>query len=283
MTEALQASDPVAVHGEGPVWFDGWGGLKYVDMLAGDVLSLTASGAVDRLHVSSVAALVRPRQHGGMVVATERSFRLFDADGTPMDLPPIWADTSVRMNEGTCDPQGRLYCGSMAYDERPRAGALYRLDARLEVTRQVDGATVSNGLAWSPTGDTAYYADSALHRIDAFDYDPDRGLTSRRTIISIPADEGAPDGLIVDADGYLWVAMWKGGAVRRYAPTGRFEDRIELPVAQVTACTFGGADLTTLYITTSRYGRPYGGEPLAGAVFAAEVGIRGIAVQPFAG
>ncbi len=125
---AEQVTDPVAYHGEGPVWSDRWGGLRFVDMLAGDVLSLRPDGTVERRHVGTVAAALRPRASGGAVLGVERGFALEERDGTLQVHPELWADTGVRMNEGGCDPDGRFYCGSMAYDKTPGAAALYRMD-----------------------------------------------------------------------------------------------------------------------------------------------------------
>src|SRR5262245_21126905 len=114
---AEQFSDPIAYHGEGPVWHSSWPGLRFVDMLAGDIVSLDAAGQqVDRMHLGTVAAAFRPRRGGGTVAAVERGFVLIDPDGTVHHLPELWDDASIRMNEGGCDPQGRFYCGSMAYD-----------------------------------------------------------------------------------------------------------------------------------------------------------------------
>ena len=123
-----QATDPVAYHGEGPVWSERWGGLRWVDMLAGDVLFLTPGGTVERRQVGGVVAALRPRSRGGAVIGVERGFALEDAEGTITHLPEVWADNRVRMNEGGCDPEGRFYCGSMAYDQASGAATLWRLD-----------------------------------------------------------------------------------------------------------------------------------------------------------
>ena len=220
MHAAEQLTDAVAYHGEGPVWSPRWGGLRWVDMLAGDVLSLAPDGSVERRHVGAIAAAVRPRRGGGAVIGVERGFALEDADGT-RDAPSTSSGptTNVRMNEGGCDPDGRFYCGSMAYDKRPARGALYRLDPDGSVHVVLDGVTVSNGLDWSPDGTLAYYNDTDTYRIDVFDYDarrrPDRPAAVRRT-----PDACRPDGLTVDAEGGVWVALSDGGAVRRYTPDG---------------------------------------------------------------
>ena len=279
---AEQVTDPVTYHGEGPVWSPSWGGLRWVDMLAGDVLSLAADGSVQRRSVSGVVAVVRPRRGGGAVFGIERGFALEDADGTLTRLPPLWDDESVRMNEGGCDPDGRFYCGSMAYDQRPGAASLYRLDPDGSTTPVLEGVTVSNGLEWSPDGSRAYYDDTATHRVDVFDYDPVRGLHGRRPFAEIP-DGGLPDGLTVDADGGLWVALADRGEVWHLTPDGVHDEVVEVPVGMVTACTFGGPDLDQLFITTSRENVPPGEDPLAGSLFRADVGVRGLPVREFAG
>ena len=280
---AEQVTDPVAFHGEGPVWSERWGGLRWVDMFAGDVLSLADDGEIDRRHVGNVAAVLRPRRQGGAVIGVERGFALEDADGTLTHLGELWSDDSVRMNEGGCDPDGRFYCGSMAYDQRTGAGALYRLDADGSVRVVLENVTVSNGLEWSPDGSLAYYNDTATHQISVFDYDGEAGLTGRRPFVEIPAQAGGPDGLTVDEEGGVWVALYGGGTVRRYTPIGELDEEIEVAAKRVTACTFGGSDLNQLFITTSREGLEPGEDPLAGSLFRSAVGVAGLAVREFAG
>ncbi|MDP9116383.1 MAG: SMP-30/gluconolactonase/LRE family protein, partial [Actinomycetota bacterium] len=229
------------------------------------------------------AAALRPRIQGGFVVATERGFALDDGVGTPVRaLPEVWIHPTVRMNEGGCDPHGRFYCGSMAYDARPGAGSLHRLDPDRSVSTVLTGVTISNGLAWNLDGSGAYYVDTATQRIDVFDYEEKSGLTNRRPVVSIPPEAGAPDGLTVDADGGVWVALWGGGAVRRYSPEGHLDEIVEVPVAHVTACTFGGQNLEHLFITTSRHGQP-SADPAAGSLFRATPGVSGLPVQTFNG
>ena len=277
---AEQITDPVAFHGEGPVWSPGWGGLRWVDMLAGDVLSLRDDGSIDRRHVGNIAAAIRPRRRGGAVIGVERGFALEAPDGTLTDLPELWSGDAVRMNEGGCDPDGRFYCGSMAYDKQPGAAALYRLDPDGSVRVVLDGVTISNGLDWSPDGTLAYYSDTATGSVAVFDYDAASGLTGQRTFVDTAA---RPDGLTVDADGGVWVALANLGAVRRYRPDGVLDEVVELPVRKVTACTFGGPELTELFITTSREGLDPGEDPPAGSLFRANVGVTGQPVREFAG
>jgi sugar lactone lactonase YvrE len=279
---AHQVTDPLVFHGEGPVWFPGWGGLRFVDMHAGDVLTLRPDATLDRRHVGTVAAAVRPRVGGGSVIGVERGFALEERDGTIRTLPELWSDDGVRMNEGGCDPDGRFYCGSMAYDQAVGAGRLFRLDADGSVEVVLEDVTVSNGLEWSPDGSLAYYNDTATSRIAVFDYSREAGLTNRRTFAELP-DQGSPDGLTVDAEGGVWTAVYDGGAVYRYSPEGVLEEQVEVPTPKVTACTFGGENLDQLFITTSQEDVDTDADRLAGALFRADVGIRGRPVRPFAG
>jgi sugar lactone lactonase YvrE len=250
-------------------------------MLAGDVLSLESDGAINRRHVDKVVAALRPRRGGGAVLGVERGFALEHADGTLTHLNELWTGDQVRMNEGGCDPDGRFYCGSMAYDKRHGAGAVYRLDTDASVQVVLRDVTVSNGIDWSPDGSLVYYNDTATQRIDVFDYDRDSGLTGRRLFAEIAPER--PDGLTVDAHGGVWVALFGSGAVRRYSPAGVLDEVVEVPARKVTACTFGGPHLNELFITTSREGLEPGMDPLAGSLFRVEAGVSGQPVREFAG
>jgi sugar lactone lactonase YvrE len=277
---AEQVTDSVAHHGEGPVWSERWGGLRWVDMLAGDVLSLAPDGTVERRHASSVAAALRPRRGGGAVLGIERGFALEDAGGRITRLSELWRDERLRMNEGACDPDGRFYCGSMAYDKQPGAGVLYRFDPDRSVHVVLANVTVSNGLDWSPDGSLAYYNDTDTGRVDVLDYERSAGLSDRRPFVETGA---RPDGLTVDAEGGVWVALSNASAVRRYTADGMLDEVVELPVTKVTACTFGGPRLDELFITTSREDLEPGAEPAAGSLFRALPGVTGLAVREFAG
>ncbi|WP_433892647.1 SMP-30/gluconolactonase/LRE family protein [Streptomyces sp. CA-111067] len=282
MSRAEQLTEAAAAHGEGPVWWPDWGGLRWVDMLAGDILHLDASGRVHRRHIGAVAAALRPRSAGGMVVATEHGFVLTDPEGEPVATTAVLTDPAVRFNDGGCDPDGNFYCGTMAYAETPRAGALYRLRPDGGTETVLRDVTISNGLAWSPDGTTAYYVDSPTRRIDVFDYDTLTGLHDRRPFAEVTGTAGAPDGLTVDAEGGVWVALWDGAAVRRYGPGGTLDEVIDLPVGKVTSCAFGGPDLADLFMTTSRHGETCP-PSAAGAVFHTRPGVRGLLPLPYAG
>jgi sugar lactone lactonase YvrE len=281
--KAEQITEPVAYHGEGPVWSEKWGGLRWLDMLAGDILTLTADAAVNRRHVGKVVAAVRPRRKGGAVIGIERGFALESSDGTLTCLGELWRDQAVRMNEGGCDPDGRFYCGSMAYDRAPGAATLYRLNPDWSVNVVLKNVTISNGLEWSPDNLRAYYNDTATYQISVFDYDIEEGLTRRRVFVDLSEESKRPDGLTVDAEGGVWVALSNGGVVRRYTSGGTLDGIIEVPAKKVTACTFGGPRLDQLFITTSREGVAPGSDLLAGSLFCAFAGVSGLPVREFAG
>lgn len=273
-----------AHHGEGPVWDAAAGSLRWVDMLAGDILTLGADGVVQRAHVGDVAAAFRPRAGGGLVVAVERGFVLVDDDGRVGPVHPAFEDPDVRMNDGGCDPAGRFYCGSMAYDMAPGRGSLFRFDPDGEVTRVLDGLGISNGIAWTADGTRLHFVDTLTGRVDVVDYDlGSAALSNRRPLVTVDPAHGMPDGIALDAEGGTWVALWTGGAVHRYGADGTLDAVVRLPVSQVTACAFGGENLDELFITTSRLGLPDGAEPEAGAVFRVEPGVRGLPAATFAG
>lgn len=274
---------PVAVHAEGPVWWPGWGGLRWVDGEAGDLLTLRADG-ITRQHIDDeYLAFARPRAGGGLVAVGARTLYLADdVDGPSRAVASLLDDPLVRMNDGCCDPRGRLLTGSMAYDAAPDAGVVLRIDADLDATTVLPRTTISNGVGFSPDGRRAYYVDTLSHRIDVFDV-AEGELRGRRAFATIPAEQGLPDGLTVAADGSVWVALWGGRAVRGYASSSELVATIELPVPQVSACTFGDDDLGTLFITTSAQGLPADHGTEAGSVFAVRPGVHGIPVTPFAG
>jgi sugar lactone lactonase YvrE len=282
---AVQATERCTYHGEGPFWDPRVDRLLFVDMLAGAVLEWDLAGPIRRHPVGRVAAVIRARARGGYVLALEQGFALA-GDGLDVveTLAPVLTDERLRLNEGGCDPQGRFYCGSMAYAETPGHGTLYRLSPDRSVDIVLTGVGISNGLQWSRDGATAFYVDSLTGRVDAFDFDGETGaFSNRRPFVTIDGAAGFPDGTAIDEDDGLWVALWNGGAVHRYDARGRLTEVIELPVPKVTACAFGGADRTTLYITTSRKDMSADEFPQAGALFSVQAGIRGAPQHAFAG
>lgn len=295
---AERLTSVLTVHGEGPHWtplpsppFDdpGHGAaglLRFVDMAAGELLSYDpVTGRTTRSQVGRFAACVRSRRGGGLVMALRRSFALLDPGADSFrELGDLWDDDEVRFNEGGCDPAGRFYCGSTHDAGHEGQGTVYRLDPGGEVSVSLPGVSISNGLAFSPDGRTAYYTDTPTGRIDLVEIDPvDGAWGPRRPFITFAPDDGWPDGLCLDAEGGLWVAMWEGSAVRRYDSSGRLDAVVQLPVTFPTCLGFGGPDLTDLYITSSRRDVAPGGEPEAGALFRIQPGIAGAPVPAYAG
>jgi sugar lactone lactonase YvrE len=283
-TQAEQFTDPCTFHGEGPFWDTASGRLLLVDMLAGAVVEVDAIGRAEGRKLAAVAAAIRARRRGGYVLATENRFLLLGPDLTEETvLPPVFTDPLLRFNDGGCDPQGRFYCGTMAYAETPGAGTLYRLDPDGSVHLTLREVTMSNGLQWNRSGDTVFYADTPTGRVDRFDFDPaSADFTDRRTFTEISGG-GYPDGMAIDEEDGIWVALWGGSAVHRYDSAGRLDLVVGLPVSNVTACAFGGPELRTLFITTSRQGLEPSDQPEAGAVFRYDAGVRGAPQHAFAG
>lgn len=283
MTVVQRLTDSCCEHGEGPVWDARSGRLALVDMLRGEVILVATDGRKIRRAVATVVAVIRPTSAAGWVLGVERGFALADADFQNVrELPPLWSGGRLRMNDGGCDPGGRFFCGSLARDGAPGEGTLYRLDPDGSVHTALEAVTTSNGIGWSPDGSRVYYIDSATQRIDIYDYDLDEAqLSNRRTLVEIPPEDGTPDGLAIDAEGGIWIALYGGGTVRRYGEHGALDEEIRLPVAYPTACAFGGTDLEQLYITSSTLGDAPGSDPLAGSVFVCEPGVAGLSVLEY--
>jgi sugar lactone lactonase YvrE len=271
--------------GEGPVWDAARGELLWVDIDSGVVHRRSAGGELSSFGAGQPVGSVAPRAGGGLVLALRDGFALTDAgdDRPPRVVAPVEAHRPyTRMNDGACDSRGRFWAGTMALAGDTRAAALYRLDPDLSVARVLPGISTSNGIGWSPAGDLLYHVDTWRARIDVYEFDAERGaVAGRAAVIHVPGDHGRPDGLAVDAEGGIWLALWGGGAVQRYTAAGELDARLELPATNVTSCCFGDADLGTLYVTTAARGAP--DEPLAGRVFAHRPGVAGLPATPFGG
>lgn len=281
--------DADATLGEGPVWDDREGCLWWVDILGESVHRTDMSGRDESVPIGQMPGALGLRTAGGLVVAAREGFGLLDAATRRFEIvAPVEADDpTARMNDGKVDPAGRFWAGTTDIDHRPERGTLYRLDPDRRVTTMLREVTISNGLDWSLDGRTMYFIDTPTRRVDAFSFDVARGtIADRRPAVAIREGAGSPDGMTLDAEGYLWVALWDGWAVERYAPDGRLDRRIEVPAAQTSSCTFGGPDLDLLFITTAQKGFPPGGradQPLAGGVFVCRPGPRGRPAFRFGG
>lgn len=282
--------DAHAEIGECPVWDDETATLVWVDQPRGVVHRFDpVTGIDEQLVVGQPVGAVALRKSGGLVLALRDGFGLVDADGGEMRLvcETELERTDTRMNDGKCDSAGRFWAGTMALDYTPGAGTLYRLDPDLTATAIVHDVTCSNGLAWSPDDRTMYFVDSFASGVDAFDFDPaDGSVENRRRLVEIDPSEGQPDGMTIDRDGFLWVALWGGSCVRRYAPDDTLDACVRVPVAQVTSCAFGGPGLDDLYITSAGDGLTSDGwsvQPQAGGLFRASPGVGGAATRRFAG
>lgn len=273
---------------EGPRWDPRTRELLWVDIPAGRVATLDpATGATTARDLGRSVGAVAPRAGGGLVAAVAEGFALLDADGTET-VVPVGHDTGLmRMNDAAVDPAGRFLGGSLHLDEAPGTGVLYRLDPDRGVTTLLTGATVSNGLGWSLDGTTLHYADSPTGRVDRIAYDPETGaLGERSEWLHLPSDLGVPDGLVVDADGAVWVAVFGGGQLRRYAPDATLLAVVDVPADQVTSAAFVGEHLDQLVITTARQGlddAALAAQPLAGGLFTLHPGPTGLPPNLFAG
>lgn len=278
--------------GEGAVWHPHRQSLFWVDILGKKIheASPDSGTTLTRPVPQYIGALV-PTTRGDLLVALQDGIHRYDLAAlttTPFACPPEHSAGAIRFNDAKCDPRGRLWAGTMALDEAPGRGALYRIDPDGSTRRMRDQVTVSNGLAWSPDHRTLYYIDSPTRTVQAFDYDDATGDLHRpRIAIDTSTVTGFPDGCTIDVEGNLWIAFWDGWCVRRWDPLrGRLLDTVKLPVARVTTCTFGGPRLDTLYITSAACRLDEAArraQPEAGYVFAAQVGTSGPAADCFRG
>jgi sugar lactone lactonase YvrE len=291
MTRTLAADLVLDAHaevGEGPAWDAERACLIWIDITGGTVHTYDpATGDARAYDVGQHVGAAVPSGDNGLLLAVRDGIALLTTDSEVRMLARIEADRpGNRMNDAKCDPQGRLWAGTMAYDVTPGAGTLYRYTSA-GVSAVLPGVTLSNGLGWSPDGWLMYYIDSDTQRVDGFDFDGATGTVSRRrVIVTIDPADGMPDGMTTDDDGCLWVALWGAGIVRRYTPDGRLDAEVRLPATQITSCAFGGPDRDTLFITSAAYRLSPDAllsQPHAGALFAAEPGVTGPTANPFAG
>jgi sugar lactone lactonase YvrE len=259
--------------GEGPVWLPAEQALLRVDISAGEIVHRDRDGRERRRRLRPPVGFALPRAAGGLVAGVGRALVVLDP--APRTLAAVEPErTANRFNDAACDARGRLWAGTMSTTREPGAAALYRLAPGGVPEVALAGVTVSNGLDWSPDATRLYYIDSPLQRIDAIGFDLDRGrLGARRPFAAIDPADGLPDGLCVDAEGGVWLALFGGGAIRRYTPDGRLSAHVPLPVSHPTSLAFGGADLRELYVTSAR----------GGSLLRLRPGVAGRPPTPFAG
>ncbi|MGY5885757.1 SMP-30/gluconolactonase/LRE family protein [Modestobacter lacusdianchii] len=294
--QAQPASASAAEHGEGPIWDAAAQELVWVDITAG----LVRRGRVDGDDVVDVArhrggdtvGFAAPAAAGGWLLGAGAGVTRLSADGEARVLVELTGEGGAegtggtRMNDGACDRAGRLFGGTMAFDERPGAGSLYRLDLDGTVSTVLDGLTISNGLGFSPDDRTVYLSDSGAKTVWAFDYDLDAGTFGERRVLLDFADDpdGVADGLTVDDEGCLWTALWGGGQVRRWSPSGELLAVVDVPgVRNTTSCALVG-DL--LVISTSVHGldeEQAAAQPDAGRLFTVRTGVTGSPAHPYRG
>lgn len=278
-------------HGEGVVWSDEHGLILWTDIQGERLWRLDPAGGRAAEHpVPGRLCCFAPRRGrpwNELVAAFADGFALLDVlTGERRDIAPFEPELpTTRLNDGRTDPLGRLIVGGM--DEAAEAkgiSSVWRLDADLGLTRLFGGVACANSTCFSPDGRTLYFADSGEKSIRAYDYDVETGAVGKARLFA--AVDGIPDGSCIDAEGCLWNAVWEGYRVDRWSPDGRLIGSVALPVAKPTCCVFGGDDLSTLYVTTSRLGESaerLRREPLAGALFAVRPGVAGLPGVPFAG
>jgi sugar lactone lactonase YvrE len=281
-------ADVHAVLGEGPVWVARETALYWVDIKGLKIFRLDDGDQITEWPTPFRIGSIVPRRSGGFIGGTEGGIAEIDpgAKRFKIFVDPEANQPDNRFNDGKLDRQGRFWAGTMDDSERRDSGTLYRLDADRSLAA-VDGQyRVTNGPAFSPSGEVMYHNDSARQVTYALDVDSSGNAASRRVFLQFGKGDGFPDGMTVDSEGCLWIAFWDGWCLRRYAPDGEWVETLKVPVQRPTSCTFGGRDLDRLYITSASIGldeKALEMQPNAGGLFMVSPGVRGLADVPFAG
>ena len=283
--------DAHAQVGEGPLWDEERQVLYWVDILSSLLYIYDpATGENRALDVGRHVGTVVTRASGGLMLAVREGFASFDLETQELTLiaNPEAHITGNRFNDGKCDPAGRFWAGTMAYENPTNQGSLYRLDTDLSVHKIFGDVAISNGIIWSLDHTTMYYIDTLRKNVRAFDYADDTGdISNERVIINVPEEIGMPDGMAIDSEGMLWVAHYGGSCVSRWNPnTAQLLEKIDLPVTQVTACAFGGPNLDILFITSAAQeldAAELERQPLAGGLFSIKTPYQGVPSFRFGG
>lgn len=276
---------------EGPTWDSVRSVLLWVSILEGEVHAWDpASGKQRMWRIGQPVGAVSPMDSGGLLLAIQDGIASMNYESGVWELvAPIEKDRlNQRMNDAKCDPRGRFWAGTMSSgDPVPGSGTLYRYVSGEPPVAMVSGVTISNGLGWSPEGTFMYYVDTPRRQITVFPFDLEVGAIGEgRALLDVPENLGYPDGLCVDTEGCIWLALWGPGLIHRYSPSGEHIGTVNVPISATSSCSFGGADLSTLFITTARLSltpQQLEDTPHAGGVFAVDVGIKGCSVPAFAG
>ena len=283
--------DAHALVGEGPIWDADANVLWWVDIMSSELYAYDPQTGENReWNVGQHVGTVVQRASGGLMLAVQDGFAAFDPASGALEMlaEPEAHLPGNRFNDGKCDPTGRFWAGSMAYEDQSDQGSVYRMDTDHSVHRMIGDIGISNGIIWSLDARTMYYTDSLDFAIRAYDYDSATGgIDNERVIIDIPKAMGFADGFTIDEEGMLWVAHYGAGRVRRWNPdTATVLAEIDLPAAGVTACAFGGPGLDQLFITSASLrlsDAEKAQQPHAGGLFVAEVGVRGLAADKYGG
>ncbi len=276
--------------GEGPVWVAAENAVYWVDIFSNNVHRYAlADGAKKTWNLDYEVTSLNPRQSGGFVGTVKDGFAVIDLDNlsaAPIQLPETDLPNN-RFNDGKVDILGRFWAGTMDIGQTEASGALYRLDPDLSVSQVDDDYVICNGPAFNLDNSVIYHTDSIKRTIYALDIGPGGELSNKRIFTQFTRDdEGVPDGMTVDSEGCIWVAQFGGARVTRYSPAGEILQVLPLPALNITSCTFAGAELDTLYITSARTGMSAADlaqYPQSGSFFAFKPGVRGLPTPLFAG
>ena len=274
-------ADYNCVTGEGPLWHPGEQRLYWADIPAGRMFRYEpASGKHEQFYEGEVVGGFTIQEDGALLLFMAKAAVAIWRDGE-LDyiIEEIPDERGTRFNDVIADPAGRVFCGTMP--AKDRLGRLYRLDTDGAITRLLDGIGCSNGMGFTPDRKQMYYTDSPKREIYLFDYDQKTGaIANQHVFVQTPQGEGIPDGMTVDAEGYVWSARWDGSCLVRYAPDGAEELRIDFPAQKVSSVTFGGEDYTDIYVTTAGGTNKEEEGSGAGALFRFNLGIRGVPEFP---